>query len=1472
MADLTDGTALSPVKRALLEVRELKGKLDEAERRASEPIAVVGIGVRFPGPANDAQGFWDLLRQGRDAVSEVPADRWDIDAFYDADPEKPGKMYTRHGGFLDRVDLFDPHLFGISPREAVTMDPQQRLLLEVAWEALEHAGQAPDRLLDSPTGVFLGMGNSDYGRRVFADARLLDTYAATGSTFSVAAGRISYLLGLLGPSMVVDTACSASLVAVHLACQSLRARECRMALVGGVNLILAPEVHVNFCQARMLAADGRCKTFDARADGYVRGEGCAVVVLKRLGEARADGDLILAVIRGSAVNQDGRSNGLTAPSGPAQEAVVRAALANARLTASEVDYIEAHGTGTSLGDPIELRALASALGPRAKDRPVLIGSVKTNVGHLEAAAGIAGLIKVVLSLQHEAIPPHLHFQEPNPHLDWSTLPLRVPTSLTPWPRGPRPRRAGVSSFGFSGTNAHVVVEEAPLDTLSPDEDGADRPLHLLALSAKSEAALQQSAKKLADHLAAHPDLRLSDVAFTEGTGRAQLSRRLALSAATAEAARTLLEEHVAGQRPPAVITGTAPEGRTPELAFLFTGSGAQYVGMGRQLYLTQPTFRRALEECDQILEGVMGRRLLSVLYPEAGTISPLDEIAYTPPALFALQYALATLWRSWGIEPAVVLGHSAGELVAACVAGVFSLEEGLLFSAERSRLMQALPPVGGMAAVFTTEAQVAEAIARHPGKLWIAAVNAADNVVISGEDGPLQAVLAAFESQGVNGKRLAISNAFHSPLVEPMLDALEGAAARVTHRDPQVELVSNLTGALVRPGELGPAYWRRHVRETVRFAASVGTLAGQGYKLFLEVGPHPTLLGMAQDALGSDATCLPSLRRTAPDWPTILESLGTLFVRGVGVDFAGFERDYRRQKISLPTYSFQRQRYWIEAPASTPAHREAPAEAAARAAALQSAQGPLDLSIATFPAKWEALARLTTAYEIAALRRLGAFQQAGESHSPEQLRERLGVADTYRHLVARWLGKLAADGFLESEGGAYVSRVPLPDPALEAALRVAEAAFVDYPEMLRYVRRSGEHLAEILTGRESPLETLFPGGSFAEAEGLYQNSSVARYLNGMVNAVVDAVARSRSGSLNVLEIGAGTGGTTAGVLRVLPPERTRYAFTDLSELFLTQAARKFQEFPFVRYGKLDIERDPQEQGYAAHSFDVVVASNVLHATKDLRQTLDRALALLSPGGVLVLSETTAHPHHFDITTGLIEGWQTFADDLRGDNPLLSAPRWVDLLHERGFVRPAAFPAAGLPTEILGNHVILASAPEGGAPVPGMEGALVSPALAAPAPPTADEAAETAASFVEELGQALAPERQSLLAELVRQRVMRVLRLDQQHAPSLGARLMDLGLDSLMAVQLRNQLASGLALDRPLSATLVFDHPTCEAIAAYLDREYFSRGAGSPTASAPAPPAAARAPQAARAQRVEEMTDEETEALLLKRLESIEEPK
>ncbi len=907
-----------------------------------EPIAVIGMGCRFPGGADSPEAYWRLLREGVDAVSEVPADRWDVDAYYDPDPEAPGKTCSRWGAFLREVDRFDAGFFNISPREATAMDPQQRLLLEVAWEALEDAGTAPDTLAGSATGVFVGISIADYMRLQdsTADSTYADPYTATGSSFSVAAGRLSYVLGLQGPALVVDTACSSSLVALHLACRSLALGESRMALVGGVNLILSPMATIGFSKARMLAPDGRCKTFDARADGFVRGEGCGVVVLKRLADAVRDGDRIQAVVRGTAVNQDGRSNGLTAPNGLAQEAVIRRALAAARVAPADVGYVEAHGTGTALGDPIELQALGAVLGAgRPADRPLVVGSVKTNIGHLESAAGMAGLVKVVLACRHGEVPPHLHFEEPNPYVPWDRLAIVVAAERRPWPAAGDGRRlAGLSSFGFSGTNAHVVVEGAP--ALPPAGAAPDRPLHLLAVSARGEEALRELARRWADHLAGHPGQDLGDVCHTANTGRAHLPERLAVVAGSLDQMRDRLAAFAAGERPAGSCRGSVSSSGRPRVAFLFTGQGSQYAGMGRRLYQTQPIFRAALDRCAEALRPHLDRPLPQVMYPADGGGSLLDRTGYAQPALFALEHALTELWRSWGVEPAAVLGHSVGEFAAACAAGVFSPEDGLALIAARGRLMQSLPPGGAMAAVFAPEERVAEALAPHNGALAVACLNGPDSVVVSGEATALEEVLGRLAATGVRSQRLAVSHAFHSPLMDPILDDFERAARAVTYSPPRLGLVANVPGRTVTDGEVGHAgYWRRHAREPVRFAEGVRALAEQGIDVFVEVGPGPTLLGMARRCLPEvEALWLPSLRRGRDDWQQILESLAALYTRGVRIDWAGLDRGCPRRRLRLPTYPFQRQRFWKEGADKG----RLQALAVARGTAAPAARGPAD--------------------------------------------------------------------------------------------------------------------------------------------------------------------------------------------------------------------------------------------------------------------------------------------------------------------------------------------------------------------------------------------------------------------------------------------------------------------------------------------------------------------------------------------------
>jgi acyl transferase domain-containing protein/acyl carrier protein len=894
--------SLSP-KRLMLLALELQSQVERMERRRVEPIAIVGIGCRLPGAQGGPNDFWRLLESGKSAVSEVPKERWDSADYYDPNIEAPGRMASKWGGFLSHVDQFDAPFFGIAGREAKSMDPQHRILLEVCWEALEQAGHSPRQLANTATGVFLGICASDYQTMLLARGEgAIDGYLASGTAPSIAAGRVSYTFGLQGPSISIDTACSASLVAIHLACQSLRTQECSMALAGGVNAILSPATTIALSKAHMLSSDGRCKTFDARADGFVRGEGCGMVVLKRLSDAESDGDHVWGVIRGTAVNQDGRSSGMTAPSGKAQEAVIRAALAQAGVSGEEIGYVEAHGTGTALGDPIEAHALAAVLGVgRGAENPLVVGSVKTNVGHLEAAAGIAGLIKAVLSLEHERIPAHLHFEQMNPHIDWGGVPVEIPVSGRAWPRGERRRLAGVSSFGFSGTNAHVIVEEAPQPPARAE--GCERPLHVLALSARSETALGELGGRYAAVLEQSSG-PVGDVCFTANAGRAHFEHRLAVTGSSSAELRSALLKALPGGRV------QEREGIRP--VFLFPGQGAQYAGMGRQLYETQPVFRAAMEQCAEGLSGELDRPLLEVLWGRETDL--LAQTAYTQPGLFAVEYAVAALWRSWGIEPAVVLGHSVGEYVAACVAGVYSLGDGLKLIARRGRLMQAVGGQGAMAAVEASEIRVGEALRGLEERVTVAAINAPEQTVISGYEGELRIVEQRLMESGVRVHRLKVSHGFHSPQMREMEAAFAEVAQEIQFQAPRLRVISSVTGQAVSGKEMSqPAYWRCQVGAPVRFSRAMETLRESEATVFLEAGPGATLAALGQQSIDTEGTLwLASLRRNREEWPQLLDTLAQLYVHGADVNWTGFDKPYPRRRLSLPTYPFQRQSYWMQ--------------------------------------------------------------------------------------------------------------------------------------------------------------------------------------------------------------------------------------------------------------------------------------------------------------------------------------------------------------------------------------------------------------------------------------------------------------------------------------------------------------------------------------------------------------------------------
>jgi acyl transferase domain-containing protein/surfactin synthase thioesterase subunit len=899
-------------------VREVERLREQLAKTAAEPVAIVGIGLRMPGGVDGLDSLWALLEDQRDVVDVVPRERWDADGYFDPNPDAPGKSYVREAAFASDIDRFDAGFFGISPREAKRMDPQHRLLLEASWHALENAGVLPSSLARSRTGVYVGIGPSEYGQ--LGSTATADAYVPLGTHASFAAGRIAFHLGLQGPALSVDTACSSSLVALHLATRALRNRECELAIAAGVQVMAAPDGFIHLSNTRAVAPDGRCKSFSANADGYGRGEGVVVLVLAPLSAVRSRGLEVLALVRGSAVNHDGASNGITAPNGRSQQQVIRAALEDAGLQPADIDAVECHGTGTELGDPIEVQALAAVYG---KDRepkwPLQIGTIKTNVGHLESAAGLAGVAKILASMRQRSLPATLRCTPRNPLIDWDALAVEVVDRQRPWPRRDAgiPRRAGVSGFGLSGTNAHVILEEPESVSTPMRPAAADLALPLL-LSARSEAALAAQAARLRAHLNSRPQLELRDVGYSLATARTHFEHRACVIGNWREGLDDLTR----------VVTGTVAKSPSScALAFAFTGQGAQHLGMGQHLCERFPEFRASFDACAARFDAALERPLREVVFAAPGdpVAALLDRTDFTQAALFCLELSLAQLLESWGVRPDVVFGHSIGELVAACVAGVFSVEDACKLVAARGRLMQALPAGGLMLAIEATQLELAEQLALHPGA-ELAAINGPRSVIVSGDAQPVLAVAAHFAALGRRTKRLQVSHAFHSRRMTPMLDDFARVARTIDYRPPRIPIATNLHGALAEPNTMGdPEYWVRQICAPVRFHDCVVAVERLGVRVIAELGPRGVLTPMIGECLSDAArervALVASLRRDRSESESVFAALGTVHCQGGTVDWPAVFRPHAPRRVALPGYAFAREPHWLEpepAPAISP--------------------------------------------------------------------------------------------------------------------------------------------------------------------------------------------------------------------------------------------------------------------------------------------------------------------------------------------------------------------------------------------------------------------------------------------------------------------------------------------------------------------------------------------------------------------------
>ncbi|MGR9012008.1 MAG: SDR family NAD(P)-dependent oxidoreductase [Gammaproteobacteria bacterium] len=1499
-------------------------------------VAIVGMSCRFPGGIDSPESFWQYLQSGRNGIGKIPVERWDYRLY-----EQAGT--NAYGGFIKDVDQFDADFFKLTPREARLIDPQHRLLMETAWEAFEHAGINPEQA--KQTGVFVGLSAHDY--ELLAAERNqdknFDVYHAIGNSSAMAAGRLAYFFGFNGPAISVDTACSSSLLAIQQACDSLRRADCRLALAGGVNLMLAPDLTIAFSKSGMLAADGHCKTFDADADGYVRSEGCGLVLLKPLTDAVRNRDRIFAVIKGTAVNQDGASNGITAPNGLAQQALMKQALTKANVKASDISVLEAHGTGTPLGDPVEIESVAEIYSQgRTAANPLSISSVKTNIGHTESAAGVAGLIKLSLALKHQFIPPHLHFKQLNPRIPLAKIPATIPVNGMAWPKQPgRPRTAAISAFGFSGTNVHMIIAEAA-ETNPPISPNV---ACVLPLSAQTPKALQALVERYQQRLSRDKQQNLLDVAATAATGRQHFNYRLAVAASHTEQLIEKLSCYRQAEHQ-SDINDTAK----PQMVFLFTGQGAQYIEMARELYLSRSYFRQIFTRCSDLFKPYLGRSLTDLLFDGHGTEQELQQTGLTQPALFCLEYALAKQWQQWGIEPKVLIGHSIGEYAAACLAGVFDLEQAVMLVARRGQLMQALPANGKMAAVNCNRQQL-ETYLANVEELVIACFNAPERLVVSGAAVAVTELLERLTEAGISNTELNVSHAFHSPLMAEALPEFRQALAQVQFNKPAIRVISTLTGQDVTEQMSRIDYWADQIVQPVNFTAAIHTLTEQAdtRQVMLEIGPRSVLTGLArQIGQAKHSVFLAALDPGISDNLRVSDNMGRLYELGLDVNWQTFYGTLPFNKVALPTYPFQRQRYWLDdvyqakprltsegnchpllgQPISSPLAEQYEAKislgqldwlaghvinhsvifpmsgyiemalAAAgsgheltdlvmskpcpvpeqilalhsvrqqqsitiysknedswqqhfscRTATQQSSASTLNLSelksqlsefsieqfysekaqcgyqfsgdfcslkqiykrqnealayvrcanltgnyrihpvlldaavqcaLAALPdhagqhsyipfsmerfsiwgtveselwsyAKvvkqypdavqvdisvydpagravagieglmlkrvmdqsiksqppidgflhqidWQLkdlptsrrtvmtslqqnfneasafqaikssagrLNQLAIAYLCQGLQELGV--EAGTIYPDAQnLMQSLAVESRFKRLFKRVLAILEQAGAVENtDTGWLVNENPQ-----QSANALAEQLLLEYPELeseIALIARCGENLKPIWQGRVDPLQLIFPANSPNATADFYRHSHSFAALNKLLALAVADLTRTASITkpCRILEIGAGTGSATYHILPLLKQTPCRYTFTDVSRYFTQQAKQAFSDYDFLDYRSLDISADMQAQGFEPYSYDIIIASNVLHATSDLELTLQHCRQLLADGGQLILLEGIQATPWVDAVFGLTEGWWAFNDSLRQDYPLLTRQQWQSALQDQG---------------------------------------------------------------------------------------------------------------------------------------------------------------------------------------------------------------